>query len=203
MKNRIFFDTEFTGIRQDTTLVSIGMVDEPGNTLYVTLNDYDREQIEEWLWKNVIPDLVLEQHRDSPHFKSKTEGWGSEIEVDGLTHQVVYNVAADECMNNIQRWLVTRGKPHELELWSDVPAYDMVLLDNLFKDVDDKPYSFYVMDLATAFRMRGIDPDVTREEYAGLLLPPPFGQSSMKHNALWDALIIRECVRKLDIPHVK
>ena len=33
----IFFDTEFTGLRKDTTLISIGMIAENGKTFYAEL----------------------------------------------------------------------------------------------------------------------------------------------------------------------
>lgn len=37
----IFFDTEFTGLHKNTTLISIGCVDENGRTFYAELTDYD------------------------------------------------------------------------------------------------------------------------------------------------------------------
>jgi DNA polymerase III epsilon subunit-like protein len=33
-KTKIFFDTEFTGLHQKTTLISIGLVSECGKTFY-------------------------------------------------------------------------------------------------------------------------------------------------------------------------
>lgn len=38
---KIFFDTEFTGLHKDTTLVSIGMVSEDNRQFYAELTDYD------------------------------------------------------------------------------------------------------------------------------------------------------------------
>ncbi len=35
---KVFFDTEFTGLRKDTTLVSIGMIAENGETFYAMQN---------------------------------------------------------------------------------------------------------------------------------------------------------------------
>ena len=54
---KIFFDTEFTGLHQDTTLISIGMIAEDGRELYCELNDYDKTQIDNWLKENVIANL--------------------------------------------------------------------------------------------------------------------------------------------------
>lgn len=54
---KVFFDTEFTGLHQSTTLISIGMVAEDGRELYCELNDYDKTQIDDWLENNVIANL--------------------------------------------------------------------------------------------------------------------------------------------------
>ena len=35
-----FFDTEFTGLRKDTTLISIGIVSDTGDRFYAELTDY-------------------------------------------------------------------------------------------------------------------------------------------------------------------
>lgn len=52
---KVFFDTEFTGLTQDTDLISIGLVDENGLSLYIELNDYREEKLKkeyyEWQWK--------------------------------------------------------------------------------------------------------------------------------------------------------
>ena len=39
------------------------------------------------------------------------------------------------------------------------------------------------------FEIKGIDPDINREEYAEI-------KGNGKHNALWDALIIKKCYEK-------
>lgn len=35
----IFFDTEFTGLHKDTTLISIGLVSETGEKFYAEFDD--------------------------------------------------------------------------------------------------------------------------------------------------------------------
>lgn len=40
----IFFDTEFTGLHQSTTLISIGLISKDGRTFYAECNDYDRSK---------------------------------------------------------------------------------------------------------------------------------------------------------------
>ena len=44
-KTKIFFDAEFTGLHQKTTLISIGFISECGKTFYAELTDYDKSQI--------------------------------------------------------------------------------------------------------------------------------------------------------------
>ena len=41
---KIFFDTEFTGLHKDTTLISIGLIDKYGRTLYGEFSDYDESK---------------------------------------------------------------------------------------------------------------------------------------------------------------
>ena len=53
-KSFIIFDTEFTGEHAFTTLVSIGLVTLDGEELYITLNDYDKDQVTDWLKENVL-----------------------------------------------------------------------------------------------------------------------------------------------------
>ena len=50
MKTKLFFDTEFTGLHKNTTLISIGIISEDGKTFYAELNDYDINQISDDNW---------------------------------------------------------------------------------------------------------------------------------------------------------
>lgn len=45
----IYFDTEFTGLHQNTTLISIGCVSEDNKTFYAELDDYDQSQVNVWI----------------------------------------------------------------------------------------------------------------------------------------------------------
>ncbi|WP_376716592.1 hypothetical protein [Vagococcus carniphilus] len=58
---KVFFDTEFTGLHKDTTLISIGLIAENGNKFYAEFTDYDKTQIDDWLQENVINNLYLEK----------------------------------------------------------------------------------------------------------------------------------------------
>lgn len=59
-----FFDTEFTGLRKDTTLISIGIVSDTGDRFYAELTDYNESMCDEWIEKNVLDHLILSGNAD-------------------------------------------------------------------------------------------------------------------------------------------
>lgn len=173
---RIFFDTEFTGLHQKTTLVSIGLISEDGRTFYAELTDYDKDAIDEWLQENVIDNLLLHEKPDG--FISY-ENDSTNVTAKGDTAYIA------DCLAD---WLSTFER---VEMWSDCLAYDWVLFNNLFGHAFNIPQNVYYIpfDLCTVFKLHGIDPDVNREAFAGV--------EGAKHNALHDALVIKACYDKL------
>ena len=63
----VFFDTEYTGGHAFTTLVSVGLVRLDGRELYLTLSDYARGQVTNWLRENVLS-LIDEQLKKKQDF---------------------------------------------------------------------------------------------------------------------------------------
>ena len=61
MKTKLFLDTEFTGLHQNTTLISLGIIDENGRKFYAEFYDYSRLQIDDWLQTNVIDNLMYDK----------------------------------------------------------------------------------------------------------------------------------------------
>ena len=57
----------------------------------------------------------------------------------------------------------------------------------------DIPKNVYYIpfDICTLFKAKGIDPDINREKFSELV------DGSQKHNALWDAKVIKACYDKL------
>ena len=55
---KIFLDTEFTGLHQYTTLISIGIISEFGDTFYAEFSDYDKNQVDNWIQENVINNYI-------------------------------------------------------------------------------------------------------------------------------------------------
>ena len=170
---KIFFDTEFTGLHKNTTLISIGLVSECGKTFYAELTDYDKTQIDEWLQDNVIKNLTLEN-----------EGYFGGYEKMNLLGNT------DLLQTKLRDWL---NQFEKVEMWSDCLAYDWVLFNNIFGTAFDIPENVYYIpfDTCTLMKEKGIDPDISREEFSGLK------DNCKKHNALWDAKVIKARYDKL------
>jgi 3' exoribonuclease, RNase T-like len=171
---RIYFDTEFTGLHQNTTLISVGAVSDDGQEFYAELTDYDRAQVDDWLRDNVIAHLrfTADAERDGPRG----------VLIDGYVGDRPW--VAERLRSWLSQW-------ERVEMWSDCYAYDWVLFCELFGGAFGVPKNVHYIpiDLSTALLMRGHDPDVSREAFAGM--------DGDKHNALHDARVIRACVQRL------
>lgn len=156
---KIFFDTEFTGLHQKTTLLSIGLVDENGRTFYRELDDYDIDQVDQWIHDNVIANFTETR----------------KVTLHGLQQELT-------------EWLKTYDN---VEMWSDCLAYDWVLFNNIWGGAFDIPKNVYYIpfDICTMMKLKGVDPDINREKFAGV--------EGNKHNALHDAKVIKACYEKL------
>ncbi len=181
---KVFFDTEFTGLRQNTTLISIGCVSEDGSEFYAELTDYDKTAINTWLQENVIDNLDL-----AP---LASEQWGAE------THRPPLDTAkgpTDHVKMCLESWL---NNFSEVQMVSDCLAYDWVLFCNLWgsaldvpsnispapRDINQDIADFLGINEELAF-------DISREEFAGVR------DAGEKHNSLWDARIIRACYERM------
>ncbi len=184
---KIFFDTEFTGLHKNTTLISIGLIADSGETFYAELRDYDKSQVNPWLQENVI-DNLLYNHFVKGHGYSRT--YNNDEETSYNYKYVVSNTS--EVKNRMENWL---SQFEQVEIWSDCLAYDWVLFCNIFGTAFDIPSNIYYIpfDICTLFKLKDIDPDISREKFAELLEDKEIS----KHNALWDAKVIMLCYNKL------
>jgi len=189
LKKKIFFDAEFTGLHQNTTLISIGLVSECGRTFYFELTDYDENQINEWLSKNVIENLKVTEEKigndENGFWETDNVMYPTQGNLLGKGNHVLLKDLLTHWLKNFK----------SVEMWSDCLAYDWVLFNNIFGTAFDIPKNVYYIpfDICTLFKVKGIDPDISREEYADAENDP----RKNKHNALWDALIIKTCYQKL------
>ena len=55
---KVFFDCEFTGLQQNTTLISIGLISECGKTFYAEFNDFAQDLVDDWVQHHVISNLI-------------------------------------------------------------------------------------------------------------------------------------------------
>jgi hypothetical protein len=194
MKTKIFFDFEFSGLHQATTPISLGIISECGKTFYAEFTDYDRSQLNDWLDENVIPNTWVAINNPFTSFGEVVSSRWADVHVYG---------SSDYIKPFLEKWL---SQFEEVVMWSDCLAYDWVLFNQIWGHAFSIPKNIYYipMDICTAFEIKGVDPDISREEYCEIesfrdlrtkFLYNDF--SSIKHNALYDAVIIRECYNKL------
>lgn len=175
---KVFFDTEFTGLHQNTTLISIGMVAEDGRTFYAELTDYDKNQVDEWIQKNVINNLIIHHARKNYYYVTDTDE--------------IYLGDKEKIRRKLTEWLEQFDK---VKMWGDCLSYDWVLFNQLFGHAFNIPKNVYYIpfDICTLMKIKGVDPDISREDYAGV----KNWDVEDKHNALHDARVIKSCYEKL------
>lgn len=180
---KIFFDTEFTGLHQNTTLISIGMVTENDLVFYGEFTDFDQSQVNDWLKENVIKNLM-------------------QYSVNELTIPHYAFIGDKQFITDeLLMWL---SMFDNIELWSDCLSYDWILLSELIADRTNG-YPQYPsnllyhspFDILTLFKAKGLDYNIIREKFA-------FDEyldemKEQKHNALWDAKVIKACYEKLTL----
>jgi hypothetical protein len=135
------------------------------------------------------------RHSDNPIGNAIDKSYSLEIRCDRIDLQY-----------HLRKWL---EQFESVEMWSDCLAYDWVLFNQIWGHAFSIPENilYIAMDICTLFEIRGIDPDVSREEFATntfsetkeplLFIYKGEHLENKKHNALWDAFIIRECYNKL------
>jgi len=172
-KTKIFFDTEFTGLHQKTTLISIGLISDTGKKFYAELDDFDNSQVDEWLEENVTSKLFIRN---------------PEVVIPDDIEYHIGNM--DHIKKALLEWL---SRFDEVEMWSDCLAYDWVLFSEIFGHAFNIPENVYYIpfDICTLFKVMDVDPDIGRESFADI------GDSDFKHNAIWDAQVIKACYDKL------
>lgn len=190
---KIFFDTEFTGLHKDTTLISIGLADYAGKRFYAELTDYDEDQCDDWVTENVLEHLIL-----SGNEELKNELYGDEKATVVIGNRETVAEALREWLEN--------HKFYGVQFVSDVCHYDMVLLiDLLWGSAVDMPdyITPFCIDVAQSMaHVTGMNEqeafDISREQFLtdrGIALP-----KGRKHNSLYDAEVIKAIYECLDIP---
>lgn len=173
---KVFFDFEFTGLTQNTMPISLGLVDENGASFYAEFTEAKSEHFTEWINENVLPGLRFADIYESAPL------------LDFEHHDMKAN--RHKVMRALIEWL---SQYEQVQMWGDCLAYDWILFCELFGGAMNIPahVSYIPLDIATCLYVQGYDPDVNREEFSGL------EAGKRKHNALWDAKVIRAIYFKL------
>lgn len=188
---KIYFDTEFTGLKKDTTLVSIGLITEDDESFYAELTDFDKSYKDEWFVNNVLNNLLLDKEKNAKKktpevfvYKTKEEYFIADKTVRGTKNEVSYE---------LYRWLKDFVS---IQLVSDVCHYDMVLFIDLFGGAFDMLPSITPachdinQDIAEFCKITEREAfEKNREKILlenGIQLP-----KGKKHNSMYDAKIIK------------
>lgn len=193
----VYFDTEFTGLRQNTDLISIGLISERGDCFYAELTDYNKDYINEWINDNVIANLEFKNVGGIVYF----------ISSDNIT-KPLYNQKSiksyptkSDVSFHLNEWLnrISNNGEINIKLISDVCHYDMVLFAELFggamnlpsfvspacHDINQDIERFYNISQKKAF-------DIPRGKIINSKI------SLKQHNSLFDALLIKQCYHALN-----
>lgn len=135
----IFFDTEFTGLHKNTTLVSIGLIADDGREFYAELTDYDQSQVDGWLQANVIDNLT------GRGFVG--DRGGVAIALRQWLAQFDHVVMVSDCL------------AYDWVLFCDLFGHAF----NIPVHVHYIP-----LDLSTMLFAKGVDQDISRQEFSGL-----------------------------------
>lgn len=201
---KIFFDCEFTGLHQKTELISIALISECEKTFYAEFTDFDINQIDEWLQENVIKHLKYFTIEDLKFWKLNTDIDKTKNQIANVSGRLFDPVYLPK--KNVSIYGNTKGIKEQLnlwlmqfeiiEVWSDCLSYDWVLFNNIFGTAFDIPKNVYYIpfDLCTLMKIKGIDPDISRENFI-----KDFATiEGEKHNSLYDAKVIKACYELIE-----
>ena len=145
---KIFLDTEFTGLHKETTLISIGLISENNKTFYAEFNDYDLAQVDAWIMKNIISNLIMKEPKPGEEYiVSRTEDnpIGNDI-YQGYNLKMRGN--KKEIKEELTRWL---NQFENIEIWSDCLAYDWVLFNDIFGHAFKIPKNVYYIPFTPSY----------------------------------------------------
>lgn len=178
---KLFFDTEFTGLHKNTTLVSVGIVAENGNRFYAEFSDFDESQCDNWIKENVLKHTIL----------GGNDTLAARLGEDRNTTVILGSKA--DIRYELVEWL---KQFDSVQFVSDVSHYDFVLLIDIFGGAFDLPGNVSAachdinQDIARHYGISEKEAfDKSREEIVSELCGRQI--EGEKHNALYDAEVIK------------
>lgn len=183
----LYFDTEFTGLQKDTSLISIGIVSDSGRKFYAEFTDYDKSKVDEWIQDNVIRNLLF-----GGEYAFVKDQKYSESTVP--SYSVAMSGTRDMIKTELENWL--KSFNDSIQFVSDVCHYDFVLFIDIFGGAFDLPDFINPschdinQDLARRFKLTEKAAfDLHRETIVvNFCYTLPEGN---KHNSEFDAEVIR------------
>lgn len=126
--SKIYLDTEFIEDGTTIDLVSIGLIKDTGETLYLLNAESDWSKADQWVKDNVIAQLPQKPKGLPLSAFERKQGWRSRKEI------------AEEIVSFVG------NKP---QFWADYASYDWIVLCQLFGRMIDLPAHFpmYCNDL--------------------------------------------------------
>jgi hypothetical protein len=217
--NRIYHDSEFTGLHRNSTYISLAFISESGNYFYAEFTDYDKNQVNDWIQKEVIGHLI-HSHGNIEDFSYLLKSLASNNHSGVKQYNIEMVGTREDIKKELHHWLETEAEildTDQVQIYTDCYAYDWILFVDLLSKDDGvnksamgmpKFINYIPIDLSTLLWANDIDPDISREEFAGIKagdkdimdtnISATPELSSSKHNAFFDTMIIKECFEKLD-----
>lgn len=186
----LYFDMEFTGLKKDTTIISLGIVDQNGRNIYLEYTDYNEADVDDWIRENVINNTLFLKNGDKE----------PKLIVKGKSTTALGDIEYNRKV--LKDWLSLYNK-EDIQFVSDVCHYDMVLLiDALYghglkipRNVSIDCYNIN-QDIAAYKRISVKEAaDVVRESIVAREIE---GIEIQKHNSLFDAQVIRLIYNKIN-----
>lgn len=196
---KIHFDTEFNGLKKNTDLISIALICEyplHSKAFYAEVKDFETN--DEWVKENVIDNLF---NGDFDKLMELVSSF-NEQRICNINNIVYVYEPIEVIARELIAWLEEIHEElldRKIQFVSDSVPYDWVILVDLISNfstaLDIPKYVIpYCHDINQdiAEREKVLDSkafDINREEYSGTFIKP--GMENLKHNALWDAMIIK------------
>lgn len=215
----LYFDTEFTGLHKNTTLISLGIVSENGKKFYAEFMDFNPNQCDEWIQNSVLTNLYLNPIPWSNTVGKRIEEMKAQeydiSEIPNIPNENSYlmyfiahtadNGTREVCGDSL--WISEQLKKwlqqfDSVQFVSDVCHYDFVLLIDLFGTAWDLPKNVNPachdinQDIANYYHIsenKAFDKsreDVVLELYGKQI-------DGNKHNSLYDAEVIKAIYNKI------
>lgn len=203
---KLFFDFEMTGLRQNTTSISLGIVSEDGKKFYAEFTDYDEGQCDDWICKNVINNLKFELPKENEDYyyvasRTKDNPIGNDLY---SSYSLEMNGTKRLIRDSLKGWL---SQFDTIQFVSDVCHYDFVLLIDLLTNGGtalDLPENISAVchdinqDIAQHFRVSDREAfDMSREQIMNDLCGTEDIVTGEKHNSLYDSCVIRALYKEL------